>query len=185
MKKGLSLVELLTAMAILSFVGILVASVYFTHFKIFSYQSSSIDAATQNKLALDEIINQVRESQGVAVSCCSPVETTSASVLVLQLWPLDATSAPFDNGTNYDYIIYKRDTTDNTKFIKKIVPSAGSTRSASNKIIAINISNLSFNYDAAAPSTAVVTVTIDTAVKSTFGKTYTVSQSEKAMLRNK
>ena len=185
LKKGLSIVELIAALGILGFMAILVATVFLTHYKIFSNQNSSIDAATQNKIALEEIVNEIRESQGVAVTCCSPTETTTATVLVLQLWPLNSSAEPFDNGANYDYIIYKRDTTDNTKFIKKIVPTAGSTRQALTKTIATNINALDFTYDAAAPATTVVTISIDTQARSMFGKTFTVSNNEKALLRNK
>ena len=65
------------------------------------------------------------------------------------------------------------------------MPTAGSTRQALTKTIATNINALDFTYDAAAPATTVVTISIDTQARSMFGKTFTVSNNEKALLRNK
>lgn len=177
------MVEIITGLGILGLVVFLAASVYFAHFRLFSNQVTSIDVASQNKLAIDEITNQIRESVAVAVSCCSgPTETTSGTVLVLQLWGLDATGEPVSTIT--DYIVYKQDT---TKLVKRIVPGAGSTRQGGTRTITgyLDTTNgLQFSYLPDMATAAQVTTTIQTS--SRYGdKTQTVSQSSQATLRNK
>ena len=161
------------------------ASVYIAHFRLFSNQNTAIDVASQNKLALDEIVNQIRQSQSVVTTCADCAgDTTSATVLVLQLWPQDASDEPLDNG-NYDYIVYKRDATDNTKLVRKIVADASSSRTSGTKIIATTISDLQFTYDNANPTQAGEVTTSVTTTATSQGKTQTTTQKAKAVLRNK
>ena len=187
-KKGLTMPEILIGIGLIGIIALFVASVYFAHFRLFSNQVTIIDVATQNKIALDEMTNEIRESQQVAASCCGG-DTTGANVLVLQLWPLNASGEPQDPSGNYDYIIYKRDPLDNTKLLKKIVPGSGSTRAASSKIIATNLGtnapDLSFTYDNVDPTQAAEVTASITTTRSNLGKTKTVPQSSKAILRNK
>src|SRR3989344_9154805 len=109
---GVSLVELLIGMSIVGFMGVLIAALYFSHFKLFSSQNTRIEVASENKIALEEMTNQIRESQGVAANCCSPTETTRADVLVLQIWPPNASGdpqAPNSSSTpKFVYIAYNK-----------------------------------------------------------------------------
>ncbi|OGD86645.1 hypothetical protein A2870_00235 [Candidatus Curtissbacteria bacterium RIFCSPHIGHO2_01_FULL_41_11] len=186
-KKGFTLVELIIGFGLIGLVSVLVASLYFTNFRLFSNQSTSIDINSQNKIAVDEIVNEARQSQGVAESCCLPTETTTSTVLVLQLWPLDANGDPFDPSGNYDYIIYKADPDDSTRIQKKVVADASSTRPASTQILATALApdGLQFTYDNGTPSLAAkVTVSVST-TGTAAGKTQTVTQTGSATLRNK
>lgn len=191
-KRAISLVELLVGMGIVSFLILIIAGVYIAHFKIFSNQNASIESASQNKIALEDMTNEIRESAGVVTSCpnppCSPAQTTSASILVLKIWPIDVNGDPIDPGVNpqnVDYIIYQRNPSDEWKLQKKIVPYATSSRQAITKDIAANITALSFTYDNADPSLATqVDITLDTQA-SNLGKSYTVSQKSTALIRNK
>lgn len=200
---GFTLLELLIASSITCFLLIVIAGVYMAHFRIFSNQNTSINVATQNKLGLDEVVNEIRESAGVVISCatppCSPAETNSSTVLILQIWPLDSTGNPIDpqGGSNYDYIIYKRDPANTANLIKKIVLCASpctSTRKSGTPIIASNVSNLQFTYyngaDQICPTSCPytdsnrITVTIDTTATN-FKKTFTTTQSATGEIRNK
>lgn len=187
LQKGISLIEVVVGFAILGLVSILVASLYFAHFRLFSNQSTAIEVASQNKIALGEITNQIREGESVVDTCsnCSG-DTTSDTVFVLRLWPLDATGEVFDPGTSaYDYVVYKRDSTDNTKLIKKTIPHTTSSRTLDSKIIASQVSNLQFTYDNADKTLAnVVTVTLTTSAIANK-KTQTSNNTTKANLRNK
>jgi len=186
-RPGLSLIELITGIAIFGLVILLAASVYFAHFRIFSNQNTSIEVASQNKLALDEMTNQIREGESVVNICpnCG-TDTTGDHVLILRLWPLNASQEPFDpGGSNYDYIIYKQSATDNTKLIKKIIVDPSSSRSSSEKILATDISSLQFSYDNADPAQASeITISLTTSGNS-GSKTLTTTQTSKAVLRNK
>ena len=64
-RNGVSLVELLIGMSIVGFLGVMIAALYFSHFKLFSSQNTRIEVASENKIALEEITNQIRESQGI------------------------------------------------------------------------------------------------------------------------
>ena len=186
-KVGFTLVEALVGFGLIGIISVLVAALYLTNYKLFANQTTSIDINSQNKLAVDDITNQIRQSQAVAASCCSG-DTTSATVLVLQLWPLDASGDPKDpSGSAYDYFVYKIDPTDPTRIQKKIVPDASSTRPASTKVLTTKLATdgLQFTYNNATPSLASeITVTITT-TGTASGKTQTVTQAGNGTLRNK
>lgn len=187
-RKGFSLTEILIGLAIVAGMGILIAAVYISQYKLFNKQSSLIDVATQNRLALDDMVATIRESQSLIASCCSPTETTSSQELVLQIWPLNSSGEPQDPNPDYDYIIYKRDPNDSSKLVKKVVPSAGSTRPSLNKIIAVNIGtnsgDLNFNYGAN-PATAVqIDITLKTS-QTVLNQTQSTTHTATAVLRNK
>lgn len=184
-QNGFTLIEFLTVFAVLGLVSVLVASLYFAHFKLFSNQNTLVDLSSQNKLILDDVTNQVRESQAVVSACCGG-DTTSGSVLVLRLWPLDGSGEPFQpTGNAYDFVVYRQDPQDSTKLIKKVVPDSASTRQAKTSILATTVTSLAFTYDNADPTQA-SEITIDVEnTKTTYGKTHTISQSASAVLRNK
>lgn len=183
------MVEIIVGLGLIGIVALLIAIIYFAHFRLFANQVTGIDVLSQNKLALDEITNQIRQSQAVATTCCSPTETTSATVLVLQLWPIDASGEPFDPGaSNYDYVIYKQDSSDpnNIKLARKIKSAPTSSRTASTKIISgyLTSDGLQFTYDPDIPTSAKVTVTVKTTGQ--YGdRVQTQIQSATAVLRNK
>lgn len=184
--KGLTLVELLVAAALVAIVAIVLGAIFTTHFKFFTDESSVIGITEENKIVLDEVTNQIRESQSIAATCtpCG-TDTTGANVLILQLWPLNAAGEPFDGGTNFDYIVYKRDTTDNTKMLKIVYPHLTSTRQGQNKILSDHIANLSFTFDNPTPSLATeVIIKIKNSI-TTGSKTQQVELESKAVLRNK
>ena len=185
-RSGVSLVELLIAMSIVGILGVLIAALYFSHFKLFSSQNTRIEVASENKIALEEMTNQIRESQGVAASCCSPTETTGANVLVLQIWLLNASGDPTEPNPSpapqYDYIVYKK-VSDTLK--KTIVPAAGSTRPSSDKIIASKINALAFTFDNA-DVTQAAQVTINLTTQNTVNNiTQTDTKTSTAVIRNK
>lgn len=188
-RRGISVVELLIAFTLVSFILIVIAALYFAQHRLFTNQNSAIIASSQNKIALDEITNQIREASGIANSCCTS-ETTGSSSIILKIWPQDTSGEPIDPGTtNFDYIIYKRDPANATYLIKVVVPSGISGRKSQNKIIATNISTLSdglqITYDNADPALAAeVSVSITTR-DATGSKVQSITQSSKAVIRNK
>ena len=189
---GITLVELVTSIAILGVLSLMIGSVYLAHFRLFSSQSASIDTSAQNKIAIEEISNQIRESNGVVDSCLAQNpcggHQSGNSKLVLQLWPLNASGAPFDPTTNApDYIVYRlNDPPNNNNFVKTVYPNLtiGSTRKVlTNKILASNVQTLSFLYVPAVPGTSEVTVTLTTQPKNSKETQFT--QTVKVYLRNK
>lgn len=186
-QKGLSLVELQIAGAILAGATLLIGSIYFTYTRLFYEEKTQIEIASDNKIALSEITNQAKEATSLVMGCtlCGGDTNSSSTVLILQIWPLDASGLPQDPGTtNFDYIVYKLN---GTNLIKNIFPSPISSRpNLTDKIIASNIKSLLFTYNLPADiaSSKEVTVTLESEAK-TLAKTHTYSQSAKALLRNK
>ncbi|MBI2012615.1 prepilin-type N-terminal cleavage/methylation domain-containing protein [Candidatus Curtissbacteria bacterium] len=186
-KQGFTLIELLAGLAVGGFVIVIIASIYMAHFRLFSDQNTAIDTATQNKLALDEITNQIRQAQAVVSTCasCNP-DTTGVNILILQIWPLDESGDPKDPGaSNYDYIEYRKDPADPAKLIRKTFPHPSSSRQSGTRVVATAIESLSFTYDNADPAQALEVTTAVTTTGTAGGKTQITSQSAKAILRNK
>ena len=144
----------------------MIGTVYVSHFRLFTNQNAQIEIANQNKIALDEMVNQIREATFVFQFCCSPQQFTRPVVLILRLWPLNASKEPCSPGSSgctdtevYDYTIYKCSTvcapgnTTPTNLIKEVVPGVStlgginSFRTAtSGDIIASNVKDLRFKY---------------------------------------
>lgn len=184
--KAFTLIEILISVAILAVITLIVGSILISHFNLFNNVKQLVDISSSNKLALDELITQIREGQAIASTCsgCGG-DSTSATVLILQLWPLDTNKDSFEPTAGYDYVIYKRDPTGNNKLIKKTIADTTSSRLTSTKIMASDITNLTFTYNNANPTLAnEVTVSV-TNTLTVANKTQTVTQQVKAMLRNK
>lgn len=187
LKNGLSLVEIIIGFGVFALITVLIAGIYISHYKIYSNQNSQIDVASQSKIGIDEIVNQIRQSQSIVNSCTAcGSDTTSSTVLILQLWPLDSNGDPKDpTSNNYDYIVYKKNPADAKQMIRKILPDATSSRRGGITIIADNISTLNYNYNNGTPSLASqVTITLTTS-QTTIGKTQTSTQTKIADLRNR
>ena len=185
-QKGFTLIELIVGFSIVGITSVLIASIYIAHSRLFSNQSALIDVASQNRQGLDEMTNQIRESLSIADTCglCTP-DTISSTILILQLWPIDSSNEPFEPSPDYDFIIYKRGSTDTSKLIKKIIPGAGSFRTSSERIIATDISDLQFSYDNPDPTQASEVTASLTTTATSDTKTFTNTQATKAVLRNK
>jgi hypothetical protein len=186
-KPGISFAEYMIAFAIFAIISMTAAGIYLAHFRLFTNQNTAIDVNTQGKMALDDITNQLRQSETIVATCAScGADTTGTTTLILRLWPIDASLEPIDPaGANYDYILYKRNPGNTSQLIRITYPYATSTRKPGTHVVAINIGNLQFTYDNATPSQAAqVTVTVTTTATA-GGKTQTFTDSAKADLRNK
>lgn len=186
-KKAFTIIELLIVFSLSSVIIMVLGSVFVSHFKLFNNVKSLVEVSSSNKLVLDELITQIRESDAIVSTCsaCGGI-TTGSNSLILELWPLDTSSNPFEpTSNNFDYVLYFRDPTKTNNLIKKIIPDTTSSRVASTKIMANDISNLSFSYNNADPTLAgEITATVQNSLV-IAGRTQTTSQQVKAVLRNK
>lgn len=186
-KKAFSLVEIVIVMSLLSVIALFLGYIFVSHYRLFNNVKSLVEVSSSNKLVLDELITQIREGETIVSTCsgCGSF-TTGSGTLILQLWPLDANETPFEpTSSNFDYVIYTQDPIKSTNLLKIIVPDATSTRTASTKIMASDISILNFTYNNADPTLAnEVTVNVQNSIQIT-NRTQTTSQQIKAVLRNK
>ena len=204
---GLTLVELLIGMTILAFVSLMVGSVYLAHFRLFSNQSTNIEVSNKSRIALDEMVNQIKEGSAVSTSSiagCTAQKTTATDSIVVKLWPLDPTnSEPYDPGDNpdsyFDLVLYCQDS--NNYLHKVTVPTnqgLGSKRTSLDKILSTNVSQITLTYccdgsggtiampggDTAQISQVQIRLVVSSA---NFDKrqTYSTDQTATAVLRNK
>ena len=189
-RPGLSLLELQIVIAIFGGISLLTGAVYFAYTRLINEEKTTIEVASQNRNAIDEMTNQIREAQSVAMDCtiCGTVSDSSPTVLILALWPIDASGNLFQPAAGeYDYMVYKLDSTPNDKnLLKQIIPNGTtSSRINASKILSSDVKTILFEYNNASPALASeVTITL-TNEKTSFFKTHTYSQQSKASLRNK
>lgn len=186
-KPGFTLIELLIGFMLFGLLTFLMASIYISHYRIFSNQNTSINVATQARQALDEITNNVRISDSVVSTCtgCGS-DTTGANLVILQLWPIDSNKNPLDPGSsNFDYIIYKQSPADTTQLIRIIIPSSISSRKSSTQVIASSVNSLQFIYNNANPVNATEITTQISVQSKSISKNITSTQQKTAFLMNK
>ena len=184
---GVTLLELLIAMALVGIVGVLVAGIFFANSRLFSNQQTSIAVSDQSTLALDETTGQIRQAAKVVKTCAGCAgATTGENTLILRAWPTDEQGNPVNpEGCFYDYIIYKRDPANNT-LVKQVIPHSQSSRTALTRIVATYVVNLEFSYDNANLAQASqITTNVKTQASTIFGKTHSSAQQAKAVLRNR
>ena len=200
-RKGITLAELMIGGGIAAILMIVLAAFYFGQFKAFSNQTVAIDLSSQGRIAVDDISNNIRQSESVCTTSCGSLSGSTVSVLTLRLWPLVGTPGQPRNPTSssdYDYLSYSKDAQNN--LIRNIDASAVSPASTrkeeTNKIIASSLhptTGLSFIYydslgtPLSSPNEAnAVEIKITVVNQKIFlGKTNTITQEKRILLRNK
>jgi len=110
-KSGVTYVEFLIYFAIAGVIGLLLAVSITTSSRLFSDQRTTTHVSVQNRLALDEMTNQIRTATAVVdctVTLCDFDTASSNTKLVLEIWPIDNSGNPYDPvDSTSDFIIYK------------------------------------------------------------------------------
>ena len=187
---GLSLIELQIAMAIFAAMTLVVGTAYYTSTRIINEERNVINISSENRLAINEITNQIREAVDVITNCatCGSSTNSDSTTLILSLWSIDSSGNLFEpTSGDYDYLVYRLENPPNGTNLLKEVFANGTTSSRINtsKILASDVKSVTFTYDNADPSLAsevALTITNET---DSFVKTHTISESSKANLRNK
>jgi len=182
---ALSLPELLIAVVIIAIISTLVGAIFLSHAKIFSDQKTQVYVSSQNRLGLDEMVNQTKEASSVdtcpAGTCGVGAVSPTNTLMVLKIWSIDVSGNPID--TSFDYIVYQRNSSPRT-VTKSVYKAAGTYRqTVTNKIISADAINLLFTYNSLPPATTQVTIQLDNETNSLRGNR-TISQTAKARLRN-
>lgn len=184
-QSGISLPEYLIAFSIIGIISVMVASIYFAQSRLFSNQNTAIDVATQARLGIDEITNQLRQAESVVANCtpCGS-DSTDDDLLILRAWPIDATGEPIDPaGANYDFIEFKLET--GNKLVRISYPHALSSRSDGTHIVSTYVTSLNFTYDNPTPANATEVTAVVTTTLAAGNKTHTTTETGKGTLRNK
>jgi prepilin-type N-terminal cleavage/methylation domain-containing protein len=176
-KKGFTLIEVVLVIVLFTMLSLAVMDMYSGQNKIFNFQSSELIITNDARMALDEIDNYVRGSNRVLAAY--DTYTTGASTLILQMHSLDATGIMIP-GT-FDTVLFYMD---GSKLMRKLIPDASSSRQASEKMLADNVTSLTFTYNNADIS-LVTEVSEEIALShSSATATRSITVSSKAILRN-
>jgi len=140
--QGLTLLEVVIALAIIC--GILVAllSLYTTGQKYFINESTRAATIEDSRYPLAWITRDVKEATGIVSAWAT--HTTSPNSLVLQLPSVDANGVIIDITTNFDYIIYLV----NSNKLERIVDGLDgvSSRSDGSRVLAANVNSLAITF---------------------------------------
>lgn len=191
--KGVSLIELLIAMAIMSIISLTLILIFTQSFKTYYIQESQTQLQIQTRYSLESINNWVKKSSTVVATYTAQdttVYTTSTSVLVLKVLSIDASNNLIAN--TYDYIIFRRNPSNTAELQQITYANIASSRSSGTKIIGYYINALTFTYfdssniELVADFQNSVFITSEiTSQEVVRGKTNTVNYKTQSKLRNK
>lgn len=142
-QNGMSLVEVLIAMAIAVVVGTLLVAIIVNSAGLFSNESSKLTQGQSINDLLLEVRGNIRGANSVAVSYTdgSTTYTSGLIQLVLKIPSQDASNNII--AETFDYFIYFLD---QKKFRFKTFPNALSSRKAQDQIFSTNVESLTFKY---------------------------------------
>ncbi len=188
MKHGLTLVEVLIAMAIATIVGLLLFVIIVNSAGLFYTQSSKLSQGVGINDALQKVKEAIRSSSSVAPSYQDgPATYTSSSTqLILKIPSIDTSGNVI--GETFDYYVFFQD---QNFFTFKSFPASQSSRKASDQILSSNVDSLTFRYfdsqtppqEVTAVSAAKVRLTIILKQKAGMSYEQSIATAE-ASLRN-
>jgi len=152
--RGLSLIEVLVALAITIVAGTLLFVIIVNSAGLFSLQSSKVQGGLNINDALMEVRKAVKQASSVASSITvgPTTYTSSADQLVLKVSSVD----PLNNiiANTYDYFVFFLD----QKYLRfKVFPDTSSARSVSDQVLSTVADSLTFRYfNSATPSVEVI-----------------------------
>lgn len=140
---GLSLIEMIIAMAIVSVLGLMLASILVNTTGVFHEQSAVINQGVNLNDILSKIKSNIKVSQNVAIGYpeVAPEFTSSSSQLVLKLPAIDTSSNIINNV--FDYFVYQ---VNQSKLSEKIFPNPQSARITLDLVILTNVDKIVFEY---------------------------------------
>lgn len=144
-EKGLTLAEVLITASIFMVAGAILVNILLQNNNLFVKQSSKVDQGLSLNNANLAISDSIRNASSVLTSSpTTPVYSTDAHTLVLQLPSLDSSGNVISG--SFDYRVIVRDTA-NPKILRQLTfPTPPSTRKAGNQILVNNLSAIDFSY---------------------------------------
>ena len=188
-EQGLSLVEILTVMGIMTVVGALLMVIIVNSAGLFTTQSSKLEQGLNINDLFSQIRSNIKDAGSVAASYTggSTTYTTGVTQLILKLSSIDSSNNIISN--TFDYYVYFLDT---NRIRLKTFPDAQSSRKPQDQIFSGQIDSLKFQYFSSAtppvevtPSSAAkVRITLTLKQKTGAGSFETNTATSEANLRN-
>ena len=193
--KGLSLIEVMIGVALMSIAVLALLSLYNTGQKYFVNQDIRADILNNSRLILTWLSRDIKEAVEVVpgpVDVCGSSYSTSTNCIVLRLPSVDSGGLIIDIENDTDYLVY-RINPDNTTELQRIVDGKDgvSSRLDNNRILAGNIDSLALSYlgaDGTAVTDYVESIIVDiclTVLRKGIQRTYQETLNTRMKLRNK
>ena len=193
--KGLSLIEVMIGVALMSIAVLALLSLYNTGQKYFVNQDIQADILNDSRLILTWLSRDIKEAVEVVpgpVDVCGSSYSTSANCIILKLPSIDSGGLIIDIETDTDYLVY-RINPDNTTELQRIVDGKDgvSSRLDTSRILAGNIDSLDLSYlgaDGLAVTDYIDSMTVDiclTVLRKGIQRTYQETLNTRTKLRNK
>lgn len=146
---GISLIELMVAMAVMSVMLLIVSQIFIADYNLVQGQVAHTDTVVGTMLATRAISTMARGAVGVMATQTinGTSYTSSTSTLVLKLPAINATGDVINN--TYDYVAFARDGSSPTKIFADVQAASGSARISLRRLITAYNSQLAFRYNAA------------------------------------
>jgi len=182
-KGGVTLIELLIAIALLATMLIVITNVYVTGFKTFREELATSQLESNAQTILDEITNTAKNAQ--SAEAAYDIYTSGPNSIILKVPALDSNkNILYSNNTMlFDRVIYYYEDSKIHKLTLAEPTSIRYIENGINKTIDDKILELNFTYDPDAVSATLVTINISSHQE--VGKiNRTISLTSKARLRN-
>ncbi len=176
-KNGFTLIEVTIVILLTALVMIVIVEFFFGTLSIYRQQEADLILNNSARTALDDIDANVRSSSVTLTNYLT--YNAGPDTLIVRMPSIDAGKIIIP-GT-YDTVVFYLI---GTNLFRDTVPDPASSRLAQNKLLAENVSSLTFNYDNA-DFAQVTTVQTDLSLLRNTGKEIrTLTLSSKSRLRN-
>jgi type II secretory pathway pseudopilin PulG len=193
--KGLSLIEVLIGMVLMSIAVLALLSLYTSGQKYFTNQDVRTDILDDSRLTMTMLSRDIKEAVQVVpgpVDVGGTYYSTSTNCIVLKVPSIDADGLIIDINNHFDYLVY-RVNPDNSKELQRIVEGKDgvSSRVDGSKLLTGNIDSLVLSFLDAEGGTvtdyadsAIVDIAL-TILKRGIQRTYQETMNSQTKLRNK
>ncbi|PIZ01073.1 hypothetical protein COY62_00375 [bacterium (Candidatus Howlettbacteria) CG_4_10_14_0_8_um_filter_40_9] len=176
-QKGLTLIELLISITLLSIIIAVFTSTYVTGISVYTREVRTTNLQNESRIILDRIVSDIKQSNEV-------VSGSNETVLVLAAPSIDSNGSIIYENTGLfkmDFITYWLD---GSALYKKVEPHLDSARPAAVTHILGDVDSVTFTYTPSASTAKEVEINIVTSIIASK-KTITVNNNAKSVLRNK
>lgn len=183
-KKGLSLIELLITMTVISLIAAVITSVYLTGYKTFREELASSTVQSNGQTILDALTTDIKNGLQIEPSYSS--YTTSDSSIIIRIPAVDTDKNILYSGSTmlFDRIIYYYQNNSIHKVIYADPSSSRYSKNGTDAVLDSRILVLRFTYEPDATAATFVTATINSDIKISNTKTRSIIITGQARLRN-
>jgi len=180
--RGFSVIEMIIVIAISVILLLAVVEIYVTYSNSYLYQNASINTSSSAAAFLNEFNDMSLQADAIVASrtVSGTAYTTGSTTVIFEMPAINSSGDVISN--TYDYaILYSS----STSAYRRLDTNASSARTAGTKKFSDLVSNLTFTYDNASPTSA-SSVTADISTKAQVKQeNFTSHLKQQVYLRNK